>query len=57
MGRLEARWIPPVQWRHPWPEQRFDATIRDKNRMRYVVSLVMWRSGSPVDGSGRIFAT
>jgi hypothetical protein len=34
MGRLEARWIPPVQWRHPWPEQRFDATIRDKNRMR-----------------------
>jgi hypothetical protein len=34
MGRLEVRWIPLVQWRHPWPEQRFYATIQDKNRMR-----------------------
>lgn len=34
MGRLEARWLPPVRWRHPWPEQRFYATIQDKNRMR-----------------------
>jgi RNA-directed DNA polymerase len=34
MGRLEARWIPRVRWYHPWPEARFDATIRDKNRMR-----------------------
>ena len=34
MGRLEERWIPQVRWRHPWPEERFDATIRDKNRMR-----------------------
>ena len=25
MGRLEARWLPPVQWRHPYPEERFDA--------------------------------
>lgn len=34
MGRLEARWIPRVRRYHPWPEARFDATIRDKNRMR-----------------------
>jgi hypothetical protein len=34
MGRLKARWIPPVRWRHPWPEARFDANIQDKNRMR-----------------------
>jgi len=25
MGRLEDRWLPPVQWHHPWPEERFDA--------------------------------
>jgi hypothetical protein len=25
MGRLEDRWFPPVQWRHPFPEERFDA--------------------------------
>jgi hypothetical protein len=31
---LEVRWIPLVRKRHPWPEARFDATIRDKNRMR-----------------------
>jgi hypothetical protein len=55
MGRLEARWIPPVRWRHPWPEARFDATIRDKNRMRYVASPVMWRASRSADagcGSG-----
>ena len=34
MRRIGERWIPPVQWCHPWPEERFDATIRDKNRMR-----------------------
>jgi len=34
MGRLESRWLPPVQWYHPWPEERFDARIRGKNRMR-----------------------
>ena len=34
MGRLVDRWLPPVQWHHPWPEQRFDANIQDKNRMR-----------------------
>ena len=22
MGRLESRWLPPVQWYHPWPEER-----------------------------------
>jgi hypothetical protein len=25
MGRLVARWIPPVRALHPWPEKRFDA--------------------------------
>ena len=25
MSRLEDRWIPPVQWHHPWPEERYDA--------------------------------
>jgi hypothetical protein len=35
MGRLEARRIPRVRWYHPWPEARFDATTRDKNRMRW----------------------
>lgn len=25
MGRLEDHWFPPVQWRHPWPEERYDA--------------------------------
>lgn len=34
MARLEERWIPQEQWRHPWPEERFDANTRDKNRMR-----------------------
>lgn len=34
MGRLESRWLPPVQWYHPWPEERFDARIRGRNRMR-----------------------
>ena len=34
MERLSNRWFPPVQWYHPWPEERFDARIRGKNRMR-----------------------
>ena len=34
MGRLESRWLPPVRWYHPWPEERFDARIQGKNRMR-----------------------
>lgn len=34
MGRLGIRWLPPVRWYHPWPEERFDARIRGKNRMR-----------------------
>jgi hypothetical protein len=25
MERLEERWFPPVQWRHPFPEERFVA--------------------------------
>ena len=34
MERLKDRWLPPVRWYHPWPEERFDARIQGKNRMR-----------------------
>jgi group II intron reverse transcriptase/maturase len=34
MGQLQRRWLPPVRWYHPWPEQRFDARTQGKNRMR-----------------------
>ena len=34
MDRLQRRWLPTVRWYHPWPEERFDARIRGKNRMQ-----------------------
>jgi group II intron reverse transcriptase/maturase len=34
MGRLETRWLPPVRWHHPYPEERFDVRTQGKNRMR-----------------------
>ncbi len=34
MGRLEDLWIPPVQWHHPWPEQRFDANTQGRSPVR-----------------------
>jgi len=34
MGRLADRWLPPVRWCHPWPEERFDVRTQGKNRMR-----------------------
>jgi group II intron reverse transcriptase/maturase len=33
MERLEDRWLPPVRWYHPWPDDRFGARIQGKNRM------------------------
>ena len=33
-NRLLDRWLPTPRLLHPWPEQRFDAMIRDKSRMR-----------------------
>lgn len=34
MTRLQSRWLPEVRLYHPWPEERFDARIQGKNRMR-----------------------
>jgi hypothetical protein len=34
MARLGNRWLPPVRWHHPWPEERFDARIQGRSRMR-----------------------
>ena len=34
MTRLQSRWLPEVRCYHPWPEERFDARIQGKNRMR-----------------------
>jgi hypothetical protein len=33
-NRLLDRWLPIPRPLHPWPEQRFDAMIRDRSRMR-----------------------
>jgi hypothetical protein len=38
MDRLEDRWLPPVQWKRPWPKERFDA--RSKARTGCGVPLV-----------------
>jgi hypothetical protein len=34
MSRLAARWLPTVRILHPWPEQRFAATIQGKSPVR-----------------------
>jgi group II intron reverse transcriptase/maturase len=34
MGRLEARWIPPAQIMHPWPNVRFDARTQGRSPVR-----------------------
>lgn len=34
MRRLREKWFPAPRIQHPWPERRFDVTIRGKNRMR-----------------------
>ena len=34
MCRLEDRWLPRARACHPWPQQRLDARIQGKNRMR-----------------------
>jgi hypothetical protein len=31
---LAKRWLPPPQTLHPFPDARFAAGLRDKNRMR-----------------------
>jgi hypothetical protein len=34
MGRVQARWLPPVRIMHPWPDARFDANTRGKSPVR-----------------------
>ena len=34
MTRFVKVWLPPARILHPWPEQRFDAMIRGRSRMR-----------------------
>jgi len=34
MGRLQARWLPPVRIMHPWPDARFDAKTRGRSPVR-----------------------
>lgn len=34
MDQLKTRRFAPVRWYHPGPEERFDARIQGKNRMR-----------------------
>jgi len=34
MTRIVKVWLPPARILHPWPEQRFDAIIRGRSRMR-----------------------
>jgi group II intron reverse transcriptase/maturase len=34
MGRLEARWLPPVRITHPWPNVRFDARTQGRSPVR-----------------------
>jgi hypothetical protein len=34
MTRLADAWLPKARILHPWPDQRFDAIIRDRSRMR-----------------------
>jgi len=34
MGTVVDTWLPKARILHPWPEQRFDAIIRDRSRMR-----------------------
>ena len=34
MTRIAKVWLPPARVLHPWPEQRFNAMIRGRSRMR-----------------------
>jgi RNA-directed DNA polymerase len=34
MGRVQARWLPPVRIMHPWPDARFDAYTRGRSPVR-----------------------